>query len=434
VTPQPTIAAPTQAPAAAPPPSVVAPAPTPPSPPATFPPVTNATLTSFDPAAAPARLSTREVSRGPEQGAPRSGLRRLGVAVAAIALIGLGGAVTLWAQRGDRASWLLSRLGSDRAIGEEDRAVVVPVPARESEPKLAEPDAAPAAPDLSAAIDAPPSGPRAEVVPPSVESPLAGEPAAPSAQAAPAQQATARGDQAGDVAEPEPKPEDRTAAEAAALHVETPAEAEADAIDETPPTAPVVAPAASDDVPERTAAVAVEARAEAKAETQEVRSEPEPPEDARQAAIPSRPESSGGSARRMQVRSGDTLSNLANRAYGHANLTTLDMLRERNPRISDIDLILAGEEIEFPDPGPSARVLRRETGLSVLALTTPELVQALAIQEALEARYERPVDLEPTELGRRRDLYRVSIRALGGRGEALEIASRLGSILEDPGS
>ena len=52
----------------------------------------------------------------------------------------------------------------------------------------------------------------------------------------------------------------------------------------------------------------------------------------------------------------------------------------------------------------------------------------------LEERYDLPVDLEPTELGRRRDLYRVSIRAVNGRGEALEVAGALGSILEDPGS
>ena len=47
----------------------------------------------------------------------------------------------------------------------------------------------------------------------------------------------------------------------------------------------------------------------------------------------------------------------------------------------------------------------------MLVLTTPELVDALAMQEALEQRYALPVDLKPMELGQGRELYRVSIRA-----------------------
>jgi phage tail protein X len=271
----------------------------------------------------------------------------------------------------------------------------------------------------------------------------------PATKAAPENEAAGREERAGAIEEPEAKPEDRPAADAGTLRVETPAQAEAqvearvDATDETPPAAPVVAPAPPANAPVQTAAVAIEAPAEVgarEASAPEARSRSEGTDGTRQTAVPapSKPsdEKSSGEPghRRVQVRSGDTLTTLATRAYGRANLTTLDMLRERNPEISNIDVIRAGAEIEFPDPGPSARVLNRESGLSVLAVTTPELVQALAIQETLEARYERAVDLEPTELGRRRDLYRVSIRALGGRGEALEIASRLGSILEDPGS
>jgi phage tail protein X len=135
----------------------------------------------------------------------------------------------------------------------------------------------------------------------------------------------------------------------------------------------------------------------------------------------------------VQIHSGDTLSNLATRAYGRANYTTLDMLRARNPGIGDIDRILEGAKIEFPDPGPASRILQGDDGIAVLVLTTPQLVEALAMQESLGKRYDLPVELRPMELGRRRDLYRVSIRPKGGP-QALEIARNLGSILEDPGT
>jgi phage tail protein X len=150
---------------------------------------------------------------------------------------------------------------------------------------------------------------------------------------------------------------------------------------------------------------------------------------------PSGEPAAGPHARKLvEVHSGDTLSNLATRAYGRANYTTLDMLRARNPGIGDIDRILKGVSIEFPDPGPASRILQGDDGIAVLVLTTPQLVEALAIQESLGKRYDLPIELRPMELGKRRDLYRVSIRPRGGPQEALEIARNLGSILEDPGT
>jgi hypothetical protein len=68
----------------------------------------------------------------------------------------------------------------------------------------------------------------------------------------------------------------------------------------------------------------------------------------------------------------------------------------------------------------------------VLVLHHAQLVEALAMQESLGKRYDLPVELRPMELGRRRDLYRVSIRPKGG--PKLEIARNLRSILEDPGT
>jgi hypothetical protein len=140
----------------------------------------------------------------------------------------------------------------------------------------------------------------------------------------------------------------------------------------------------------------------------------------------------GAPRRQISVARGDTLHELAARRYGSSNLTTLDMLRAANPEIRNIDLIIAGSGLVFPDPGPESRVLRQNDGYAVLAVTTPALSNALAVQSSLEDRLDKPVSLERVEGEGRVSLYRVSVRGIGDRGEAVDIAERLGPILRDP--
>jgi len=140
----------------------------------------------------------------------------------------------------------------------------------------------------------------------------------------------------------------------------------------------------------------------------------------------------GAPRKQIPVVRGDTLHELAARRYGSSNLTTLDMLRSANPQIRDIDLIIAGSGLVFPDPGPESRVLSQTDGFAVLAVTTPTLSNALAVQSSLEDRLDKPVSLERVEGEGRTNLYRVSVRGIGDRGEAVEIAERLGPILRDP--
>jgi len=134
----------------------------------------------------------------------------------------------------------------------------------------------------------------------------------------------------------------------------------------------------------------------------------------------------------VSVARGDTLHELASRRYGSSNLTTLDMLQAANPEIQSMDLIIAGSGLVFPDPGPASRVLRESGGFSVLAVTTPVLAQALAVQSSLEDRLGRPVSLERVENRNRENLYRVAVRGLGDQDQAMQIADDLGSILRDP--
>lgn len=129
---------------------------------------------------------------------------------------------------------------------------------------------------------------------------------------------------------------------------------------------------------------------------------------------------------------GDTLMNLAAREYGNVTYTALDVVRSANPGIQDVDRIIAGSAIVFPDPGPVSRVTGSGDDLTVLVGTTPALAQAQELQRMVGARYRMPADLEPIPLGEGRNLYRVSLRNIPDPSQARQIAESLGTILKDP--
>ncbi|MBY0276176.1 hypothetical protein K2Z84_12590 [Candidatus Binatia bacterium] len=138
------------------------------------------------------------------------------------------------------------------------------------------------------------------------------------------------------------------------------------------------------------------------------------------------------SGRRVLVQRGDTLMNLAAREYGTATYTALDVVRSANPGIQDVDRIIAGAELVFPDPGPVARLSGSGNDLTVLVGTTPALGQAQELQRMVGQRYRLPADLEPVPLGEGRNLYRVSLRNIPDQAQARQIAESLGTILKDP--
>jgi len=236
---------------------------------------------------------------------------------------------------------------------------------------------------------------------------VAGPPiAAPAAKAPPA-----------DASAPEPPPpppvaaaaEPEAAAPAIPPAVADPAPAAQAPVNDRPhaataPESPVVAMAVADAAPPPRVA------------TQDLKVRPRPARD----------------AKRILVQRGDTLMNLAAREYGYATYTVLDVVRTANPGIQDVDRIIAGSEIMFPDPGPGIRVSDEGGDVSVLVATTPVLGQAQEIQRLVGSRYSLPADLEPVALGDGRSLYRVSLRKVPDQTQALQIAESLGSILRDP--
>jgi len=140
-----------------------------------------------------------------------------------------------------------------------------------------------------------------------------------------------------------------------------------------------------------------------------------------------------GRGKRVLVRRGDTLMNLAAREYGSANFTTLDVVKAANPTVQDVNKIVAGTELTFPDPGPAARIVPRGKGLAVIVMTTPNQQRALATQRELRARYSSPVEIESVDLSDGRTLYRVSMGDYQETTQALKTAESLGNILSDRG-
>jgi type II secretory pathway predicted ATPase ExeA/phage tail protein X len=135
---------------------------------------------------------------------------------------------------------------------------------------------------------------------------------------------------------------------------------------------------------------------------------------------------------RILVRSGDTLYQLAWRAYGTANFTTLDMLRAANPEIQDVNRILAGKSLVFPDPGPDSRLLDRQGATAVLAITTPAISQAEGVRRKLQEEFGGRAELELVTLAEGQRLYRVSLTDFQGESQARTVAEALGTILSDP--
>ncbi len=124
--------------------------------------------------------------------------------------------------------------------------------------------------------------------------------------------------------------------------------------------------------------------------------------------------------------------NLATRHYGSATTTTLDLLKEANPDVADINRILAGTELAFPEPGGRSRVLPGRAGLTVLVITTPQMAKAAETQRRLREFRGRDSTLVPRDLGNGQVVYRVVVENLQSSREAIAIADGLGSILVEP--
>ena len=76
--------------------------------------------------------------------------------------------------------------------------------------------------------------------------------------------------------------------------------------------------------------------------------------------------------RRIQVRPGDSVSQIATNTYGQASATMLDLMKMANPSIRDIDIISVGQELRLPQLDQGLAVLQEPDGqYALLVLSTP---------------------------------------------------------------
>jgi type II secretory pathway predicted ATPase ExeA/phage tail protein X len=393
----------------------VAPAPparTEPDPPIPAPTVAPPPPAARAPIAAAVRSSSPDAApvHPPSRGAPR---RAAGFVLSAgilLALAAVGAfAASRWDEIRPRVRALLAERGDDAA----DRVATAPVP------RPAMPAPAPPTVPAGAVRSIPASPPAAQAVPafPATEPAQSANATGPAAQAAPQERALLP-------AEP--------AADSGAAGASRPV---AHGTGTAPAQIPAVVPSGRSAEPQEQAARTDDAPAGASAtapaaDTIQVAALPPTARAVSQDLQPARRAPRGG--KRVLVQRGDTLMNLAAREYGNATYTALDVVRSANPGIQDVDRIIAGSEIVFPDPGPVSRVTGNGDELTVLVGTTPALAQAQELQRLVGARYRLPADLEPIPVGDGRNLYRVSLRNIPDQAQARQIAESLGTILKDP--
>jgi len=135
--------------------------------------------------------------------------------------------------------------------------------------------------------------------------------------------------------------------------------------------------------------------------------------------------------RRVMVRPGDSISQIATSTYGQASATMLDLMKMANPSIRDIDIISVGQELRLPQLDQGLAVLQEPDGqYALLVLSTPLENRAREIGKALrkhgfEARVGR------ADFGAGRTVWRVVIGDLPDRAAAQTIGKQLQRVVRE---
>jgi hypothetical protein len=135
--------------------------------------------------------------------------------------------------------------------------------------------------------------------------------------------------------------------------------------------------------------------------------------------------------RRIQVKPGDSVSQIATSTYGQASATMLDLMKMANPSIRDIDVISVGQELRLPQLDQGLAVLQEPDGqYALLVLSTPAEARAREIGKALrkhgfEARVGR------ANFGGGRTVWRVVIGDLPDRSAAQTVGKQLQRVVRE---
>lgn len=137
------------------------------------------------------------------------------------------------------------------------------------------------------------------------------------------------------------------------------------------------------------------------------------------------------STRRLQVKPGDSISQITTRTYGQASATMLDLMKLANPSIRDIDVISVGQELRLPQLDQGLALLQEADGdYALLVLSTPVEARAREIgrtlrQHGFEARVGRAA------FGAGRVVWRVIIGDLNDRASAQAVGRQLQQVVRN---
>ena len=135
--------------------------------------------------------------------------------------------------------------------------------------------------------------------------------------------------------------------------------------------------------------------------------------------------------RSIQVKPGDSISQIATSTYGQASATMLDLMKMANPSIRDLDVIGVGQELRLPQLDQGLAVLQQpDNQYALLVLSTPMENRARDIGKALrkhgfEARVGRG------NFGAGRTVWRVVIGDLPDRAAAQTVGKQLQRVVRD---
>jgi general secretion pathway protein A len=134
---------------------------------------------------------------------------------------------------------------------------------------------------------------------------------------------------------------------------------------------------------------------------------------------------------RVQVKPGDSVSQIATNAYGQASATVLDLMKMANPSIRDIDIIAVGQELRLPQLDDGLAVLQQPNGqLALLLLSTANEGRARDIGKALR-RHGFEARVGRADFGGGRQVWRVLIGDLSDRQATQAVGRQLQRVFRE---
>ncbi|MGH7788427.1 MAG: LysM peptidoglycan-binding domain-containing protein, partial [Candidatus Binatia bacterium] len=134
---------------------------------------------------------------------------------------------------------------------------------------------------------------------------------------------------------------------------------------------------------------------------------------------------------RLQVKPGDSVSQIATNTYGQASPTVLDLMKMANPSIRDIDVIAVGQELRLPQLDEGLAVLAQPNGkLALLLLSTPAEGRARDIGKALR-RHGFDARVGRANFGGGREVWRVLIGDLPDRNATQAVGKQLQRVFRE---